>query len=320
MRSALAARYDRWLDRRIPQAQDVKLDQRRIFIFPTRAGLLYFALLALLLVTAINYQNNAIYLLAFMLAGQFVVAILATYSNLAGLRIRKGSHAPGFAGDRVTFRLVFSRSPSKSYQSIKAGWREQGMVMTNLDVQSECVVELYHKASHRGLLRPRRILLETVYPFGLLRAWSWLDLNLESWVYPRPLVTRPLPVIEMDAGLGERLSFQQQDEFSNIRPWRANDIPRHILWKAYAKEQPLMTMEFTDAILKEMWLDESLAAGSDLEERLSRLCYGALQLNQQEVLFGLKLGERELEPGEGDEHLHALLAMLARFRSQEYRE
>lgn len=319
MKAAITARYEQWLDRRIPPAQEVRLDQRRIFIFPTRAGFAYFALLALLMITAINYQNNAIYLLAFLLAGQFVVAILATYSNLAGLQIRKGNHTPGYAGDTATFRLVLKRSPEKRYFSISAGWPEEGMAQTTLDLQTESVIELYHSAPRRGLLRPRRILLETIYPFGLLRAWSWIDLHMESWVYPRPIPTRPLPLLERDAGTGERMSFQQQDEFNNIRPWRRNDPPRQILWKAYAKEQPLMTMEFNESQLEEVWLDESAAPGAQLEERLSRLCYGALQLNQQEVLFGLRLGDWEVSPGQGEDHLQQLLVLLSRYKSEEYR-
>ena len=319
MRGVMEARYAQWLERRIPAATEVRLDQRRIFIFPTRAGLLYFGLLGLLLVTAINYQNNAIYLLTFLLAGQFVVAILATYSNLAGLHVRKTNHTPGFAGDRVTFRLALRRKPEKKYFSIRAGWPGQSMTTFNLDLQTETIVELYHKAPKRGLLRPHRLLLETVYPFGLLRAWTWLDLNMESWVYPRPRIVQPLPVIEADEGLGDRPSFQQQDEFSDIRPWRKDDPPRQILWKAYAKQQPMMTMEYTESMLKQVWLDEAVASGHTLEDRLAALCYGALQLSRQDVLYGIRLNNQQIPPGEGDEHLHQVLALLARYRSEEYR-
>jgi uncharacterized protein (DUF58 family) len=318
MRSAITARYDQWLERRIPAAAAVRLDQRRIFIFPTRAGLLYFGLLGLLLITAINYQNNAIYLLTFLLVGQFVVAILATYSNLAGLDVRKTNHTAGFAGDRVTFRLALKRKPEKKYLSIRAGWPGQSMSSCDLDLQTETIVELYHVAPRRGLLRPRRLLIETVYPFGLLRAWTWLDLNMESWVYPRPRMVQPLPVVEQDEGMGDRPSFQQQDEFSNIRPWRKDDAPRQILWKAYAKQQPMMTMEFTESVLQQVWLDESMATGSSLEERLAALCYGALQLSRQDVLYGIRLGNQVIAPAEGDEHLHRILALLARYQGEEY--
>ncbi len=318
MRNAVATRYEQWLKRRIPAAPSIRLNQRRIFIFPTRAGGLYFGLLGLLLVTAINYQNNAIYLLTFLLVGQFVVAILATYSNLAGLDVRKANHTAGFAGDRVTFRLALKRKPEKKYFSIRAGWPEQSMSTTTLDLQIETIVELYHEAPRRGLLRPRRLLLETVYPFGLLRAWTWLDLNMESWVYPRPRMVQPLPVIEQDKGVGDRPSFQQQDEFSNIRPWRKDDSPRQILWKAYAKQQPMMTMEFTESLLKQVWLDDSVTSGSSLEDRLSALCYGALQLSRQDVLYGIRVGNLEIAPAEGDEHLHRVLALLARYGSEEY--
>src|SRR5690606_27975345 len=61
------ARWQRWLARRIPRARAVTLDQRRIFIFPTPAGLAFLGLLALLLLVAINYQNNLAFALVFFL-------------------------------------------------------------------------------------------------------------------------------------------------------------------------------------------------------------------------------------------------------------
>ena len=40
--------WQRWLDRRLPRARQVQLDQRRIFIFPTGYGFLYLLVSVLL--------------------------------------------------------------------------------------------------------------------------------------------------------------------------------------------------------------------------------------------------------------------------------
>lgn len=72
--SGLTRRWQKWLDRRIPEAKEVILNQRSIFIIPSRVGWLFLLLLILLLITAMNYQNGLIYGLTFWL---FSVAISA---------------------------------------------------------------------------------------------------------------------------------------------------------------------------------------------------------------------------------------------------
>lgn len=305
--------FNNWVSRQIPASHEVELNQRRIFVFPTKAGMLYLSLIGLLVLTAINYQNNAVYALAFLLAGQFVVAILASYSNLAGLKLRRGVPSPGYAGDRVTFRIVLARKKNKQYYAIRVGWPGSYMGEIHLDVQTESTLEIYHLAPRRGVLKPGRILIETFYPLGLVRAWSWLDLQLQSDVYPKPLPCRPMPISQSESGVGHSTAQTQQDEFNNIRPWRQFDPPRQILWKAYAKQQPLMTMEFTESVLSEVWIDDSLLAGKGLEERLSYVCHTVLQLAQQDVQYGLRLGTLRIEPGKGEEHRQKILKTLARY-------
>ena len=73
LRQRLRSRFRAWVNRRIPPARVVTLDQRRIFIFPSRAGFFFGLCLLLMLTTAINYQNNMSYALTFLLG---VVAIL----------------------------------------------------------------------------------------------------------------------------------------------------------------------------------------------------------------------------------------------------
>ena len=106
-------RFQRWVNRRIPAAREVTLDQRRIFIFPSRTGLFFLFCLAVMLLAAINYQNNMSFALVFLLANVFLVSVLHTYANLSGLTIRGVSAQPVFPGQASEFRLRLSRKPKR---------------------------------------------------------------------------------------------------------------------------------------------------------------------------------------------------------------
>jgi hypothetical protein len=66
-----------WIDRiapllrlaRGPHVGDLRLDRRRVYILPTRAGLLFGLALFTMLLTAINYALALGYALTFLLAG-----------------------------------------------------------------------------------------------------------------------------------------------------------------------------------------------------------------------------------------------------------
>ena len=77
----------------------VVLTQRRIFILPTRAGLLYGVVLCVMLIGAINYNLSLGHALVFLLAGLGLVAMVHTFRNLLGLRLMPGRADPVFAGE-----------------------------------------------------------------------------------------------------------------------------------------------------------------------------------------------------------------------------
>ena len=104
----LQHRWQAWLDRRIPAANEITLTQRSIFIVPAAVGWAFVALLALLLITAINYQNSLIYGLTFWLFSVAMSALLFTYRNLSGLTIKTSQSINGFSGSFVEVPLRLS--------------------------------------------------------------------------------------------------------------------------------------------------------------------------------------------------------------------
>ncbi len=306
-------RFKDWLDRRAPPSNSVTLNQKNIFILPTTQGL-YFALLVVFMMLAgINYQNSLIFALAFLLISMFMVSILHTYRNLSGLTIQAGHTKSSFAGEDAEFNVILSRQGKRTYEALVLGWNPELLQGADLLEDVEQRVKLFVETKQRGILNPGRLLIQTYYPVGLFRAWSWVDLNMSSLVYPRPIVAGPLPLSLNAAGEGEMLQRQGVDDFHGLRVYQDGDSLGHIAWKSYARTNDLLVKEFTAFVDRRIWLDWEFFSGMDRESRLSRLCDWVLRLSQTTDEYGLRLPGVEIEPANDPDHREKVLKELAMF-------
>ncbi|MEE4361095.1 MAG: DUF58 domain-containing protein [Pseudomonadales bacterium] len=304
-------RAGRWLARRVPAGSRVRLNQRNIFIFPPRTGFAFFALLAVLVVAAINYQNALVFALAFLLGSLFAVAIGHTYRNLAGIEIAAQGAEPVFAGERARMVLHLRSVSGRGHRALRIGW--PGEVPAELDLApgEERTLRVPFATRQRGWHRPGRLRLETRWPVGILRAWCWLDLDQPVLVYPHPL---PGPVQGLAAsateGDGEQIRGAA-DDFLGLREFRDGDSLKHVAWKAFARGGELRLKEFGGRADRRHWLDFDALPGLDTETRLGRLCARALELEGAGESYGLRLPDRRLDPAQGAGHLDAVLEALA---------
>ena len=304
---------DGWLARRIPPANRITLDQRRIFILPTRQGAAFAVALLLMLLAGINYQNSLAYGLTFLLFSLALVAMLHTYRNLAGLQLAGGGASPVFAGEAAGFRLRLE-SDRRAHQAIALGWRGEALILSDVPAGESVALLVFHPAPKRGWLRPERLRVESRFPLGLFVAWSWLDLDVRALVYPRPLEAAPPPRSGEDKGgeEGQRQAGQGADDFQGLRPYQPGDSRRRLDWKAFSRGQGLLVKDFTALAGSELWLDFSVLDG-DTETRLSWLCQAVLDGSARQLRFGLRLPGVELRPATGDNQRDAALQALALF-------
>lgn len=304
--------YARWLDRRIPAARAIVLDQRRIFIFPSRAGLFFLGALLVMLIAAINYQNNMAFALVFFLFSLFAIAILHTFGNLSGLGIEALRGRPVFAGEIAEFDIQLRRSGKRAYHSIQLGWPGQPPAQVSLLEGEAAPLKLFYTARSRGWLRPGRLRVHTEYPLGLLRAWTWVDLDIAALVYPRPLPGPRPQGVAADSQRGEREWRRGSEDFHGFREYHSGDNLRHVLWRAYARGLPLQTKQFAELQVQSHWLRWEDVAG-DREQRLGVLCHWVLALHRAGEVFALQLPGARLPAGSGDEHRDRALRLLALF-------
>ncbi len=311
IRQRLQRRFQAWVNRRIPPARAVTLDQKRIFIFPSRAGLFFGVSLLVMLLAAINYQNNMSYALTFLLATLFVVATLHTYANLSGLTIRALHARPAFPGQQSEFQLQLERGRKREHFGLYLRWPHSNTGLVNLVEEDQLKLQLHAPVGERGWYSPGRLLLESTYPLGLLRCWTWIDLDLYAMVYPRPLPSAELPGLASDRPDGVSVPVDGSDDFYGFRDYRDGDPLRQIHWKGWAKGHKLHSKQYAAYADRSVWLDWDLFAGLGTEQRLSHLCYWALEFEKQGDEYGLRLPGVVIEPGCGQRHLEEVLKRLA---------
>jgi len=313
LKSWVKQRYEYWLNRRLPVSCEITLTQKRIFILPSKIGVLFMVMLILLLVTGINYQNNLILTVGFLLISVFITSIISTYQNISSLVIKANAAQPVFEGETIHLPLTV-HNPTQS--------NKFGIFIGFPDTQPELIACLKDNKSlripfvtnKRGRLKVPRIKLYSQYPVGLLTSWSWLRLEFNSLVYPKPL---DKPFRKMTGrgfeDEGQQVNNHGIDEYSGLRRYQKGDNLKRVDWKQYAKNHQLLTKEYHDLKGDDKVLDWYSLAGYPTEERLQILCGWVIKSHENNSEFSLKLPNLFISKSSGEVHFKECLSALALF-------
>lgn len=302
--------WRRLLRRDAPESGPVLLHRKRIYVLPSANGLKLGVLLIAMLIGAINYNNSLGYLLVFLIGTLALLSAVHAFINLNGLRLRGGHPTGVFAGEPLHFPLSVENPGPRARSAVVL---RQGDEPVNLDLEpgQGRWIELERVSERRGRLALGRITIETLYPLGLFRAWGYLNLDIQGLVYPRPADERGLPpqLFSDESGSGEL--GRGSDDFLGLRPYHPGDSPRHIHWKALAREQGVLSKQFGGEQSRRLNLEWDLLPGLDTEARLSRLCRWVLEADEAGLSYGLRLPKLSIPPAHGDRHRERCLEALA---------
>lgn len=315
-----------------PQPGPLLLRQRRVFILPTRQGLLFAGILLLMLIGSINYAASLGFSLTFLLASLALVAMLHTYRNLLHLRVDSGPAEAVFCGEelrvpvtlenpagqpRFAVSLQFSADSRPAGEPSAKKPADENLPALSCDIPADGGrrVELPLPTQRRGRHPLPRITLATVYPLGLFRAWAYAEFAADVLVYPRPARNAALPKnsvwqteLSGDRGRGA-------DDFVGLRNYHPGDSPRHVHWKTAARGQGLHTKQFGGDRAEELWLDwAALPAGeTGVERRLSILARWVLDADGADYRYGLRLPGLTIPLAQGPAQRRRCLEALALF-------
>lgn len=288
----------------------MRLSRRTLFMLPTRFGLVYGAMLAIVFIAAVNYGAALGFLLAFLFAAVALVSMLYTHRNLAGLEIAPGGCAETFVGERVAFTVWIANPSATAREGIRVHVARSEVARVDVPPRTRVSVQIHAPSTRRGYLDAPAFTIVSDYPLGLFRSWSRrAQLTQRCLVYPRPAAAPVL--VHADAAAGSRAGASADPhDFSALRAYRAGDSPQHIHWKAVARGGELVTKQFAGSAGAPRWLDWDAVAGDD-EARLSALTRGVLDAHAAAAVYGLRLPTATLAPAQGEAHRAQCLRALA---------
>jgi len=306
--------------KRQPEAsQQTTVDRHRLYILPTRHGLMFFLILLLILLGAINYENSLGFMLSFLLGSLGFLGMIYTHQNINKLTVSIGRAEAVFAGQEILFPITIKRadsSPHPNLQILSDHGTPVHAHIIDADI-TEC--KLTQLAQARGYTHAGRIKLFSEYPLGLFHAWSWLNLQSRCLIYPAPDPHHYTLHFAGDSSMGNNTDDKSGvDDFSGIREYQSGDSPKHMAWKSIAKTGELQTKLFNNETSEEIainWSDTQETL--DLEQRLSILCRMVLDASEQSLKFALNIPGTNIAAATGLQHKHQCLKALALFGKNE---
>lgn len=314
-------RIDSWLFLLgAPEPGEVFLRQRRVFIVPSGAGLAFAGLLVLLFIGSINYNLSLGFGLTFLLAACGLIDMHLTFRNLAHLYLAAGHTQPVFAGAEARFDLHLINRSKLDRHAIWIGFHERKqkhpLQAADIAAQSRHTVSLGLTAVRRGLVAAPRVRLQTRFPLGLFRAWSYWQPDVQVLVYPQPeLAAPPLPLAAAAGRDGKGTAGEE--DFAGVRAYRHGDTMKRLSWRHIARldlqsEGTLIAKHFEGGAAAEITLDlAQLPSALDIEQKLSRLTRWVLEAESQGLPYAFRLGDHVFSAASGEAQRDACLRALA---------
>lgn len=287
------------------------LTQRRVYIFPTKQGLVFALMLFIMLLGSINYSNSLGYLLTFLLTSLAVVTIFHTYNNLLKLSFGPAICHPIFAGENASFSVQVNNLHHAARYSVITYSPQKIKSLCDIAENSITALTIRHLFDQRGNIPLPRFTVESRFPFGLFRTWALIQFDQAQLVYPKPSSHTPLPIHLSGLSEGSKQVLTGNDDFKGLRNFVEGDSLKHIHWKNFARHNTLQTKEFSATTTNELWIDYSNTTLQGIEPKISQLCRWLLLAEEQHLIYGLRLPKISIPPGSGKLHLDACLKQLA---------
>jgi uncharacterized protein (DUF58 family) len=316
----IGPRLRRWFQgklRRAPVGPNgvARIAARQIYILPTPTGLLYALIVMAMVLGSLNFQNNLGLLFGFFMAGVGLVAMHRCWFNLLGLEAQVRPGPPVFAGSPAQFEVTLHNGREGDRYDVRVLGGLDGVRPVHLAARDQRSVTVAVTSERRGRLPLLEVEIETRHPMHLFRAWSYTASQAVCVIYPRPAARAPDP--NQDSGGATRpgrSGGEGAEDYVGPRPYRHGDSPKHLDWKALARERGLVVKQFGEDQGLEVWIDWSALAVADPERRIRLLTRQVLDAAASSLRFGLRLPGVEIGLGRGETQVQCCLTELAFFR------
>lgn len=276
------------------------------------AGWGFLGLIACGFLLSINFSNNLIFAMTFLLIAIALVGWYFTRVNLGGLVVADWRVEPVFVGQQAMYHMqVENRAGQDRFGLCVQAPGIAGGEERSLAAGARVEMVLRRPATTRGPLPRLAASVCSAFPLGLFNALLGCGDLPSCLVYPAPQGAQPLPE---DQSNRQAHQHKEAGSYTDMRRYAAGDPLSRISWKALARFDELYTKEFDGGQGKAaLWLRWNDVRVTAVEDRLSQLCRWVVDAHRQGREYGLELPGRVLPPAHEETHLHHCLEALTMY-------
>jgi uncharacterized protein (DUF58 family) len=292
-------------------AENIVFKHDSIYVLPSQSGLLFIGIAVLNFILGINYQNNLILAVSYIMFMLLLFSLLYGYTNFNRLGLTLLSVDDNHEGPLTGAKIEIQSTKERFNINIKH--MSTGSEITKDSVLKSTIVNLTLPYK-RGVYVIGRFKIVSHFPFGLVTVWSYLNSNKTLYVYPLPIEDKAdiAQISSGTEGVKKLNDVQAIDDFKELKPYRQGMNLSKVSWRHFAKSQQLLIKDYTCVQPVTLGFDFDLMTGN-VEERLSKLCFLVIQAGKNQQPFALKLPNKFVPIGAGPVHQIKCLEILSEF-------
>jgi uncharacterized protein (DUF58 family) len=287
----------------------ITISRRRVYILPSRFGMMLGAILVAMLIAGLNYNSNLALAFAFLMSSMAMVTMHHCNRNLLRMCVDATPEVDAFAGSDASFEFVIRNDAKVDRRDVEVRCMSASGVGVIPAAQTQSVT-VRVPVTRRGITHIQQFELRTRYPFGWFYAWTYVHAPLTIYVAPAPVGQRALPSVG-ESGNTSYSEMRGDEDFSGLRAYEPGVPLKHMAWKVLARGGEAAVRSYSSLAAQPEWLEWSALEGLDAEARLSQLCQWVLESEAVSRPYGLRLPGTQIAPSGGAAHRFACLRALA---------
>ncbi len=303
MPNPFQSRWHQWLSKRFSVEHRKQLRQKDVLIFLYQQGYIFVSLVLLSFIAGVNYANNLILGFCFLMSAILCISFYITFKQLHDLNIEFLSPNVGQVGQPLSLKIIFTQSSARPrYLWLKYQQHSQILLLQH----THEVLELEFMPQQRGEWHYPVVQMYSVYPFGLVRAWTYFYLKKLCWIAPKALD------LEQNRILPSQNEQHDLDEFRDLREFQQGDRLQAISWKHVAQGQGLQVKVFEQQYAPpHMQIAYADMPVQGHEAKLSAMMGRIQHCELQQQAYSVSLPQAHLPFGLGEQHLQQAKKLLA---------
>ena len=259
------------------------LTKKNLYIFPNFNGFKLAFFIFFAFASSIFYQNNVGLLVSIILFIIYFISIIISYQNLSFIKVEPLNN---LVPKNKNVYLSFFIKTLNNKERLNLNFFLNKKKIQNFDLIGSKKINTQHFFLKRGVQDMPQINLESLFPFGVIKAFGIIKLKEKLFVYPEPIK----PPSNLISNLEKQYLENDNDyEFDTIEEGKLGDNLSRISWRHYSTMKKLYTKKFLKINKNnKILIDIEKLKSSNFELSLSYAAYLIEYYYNLKINFALK--------------------------------